>query len=99
MTAKHSSFMLIFDASNTISIEYSGYLHGGFGTYSLNKKDEIYYIFLSKDIEASDQIVVTRKNKKKVIINLYGLSFKKGKYYYFNDVTNSFDIPPMTEGN
>jgi len=77
--------MLIFDASNTISIEYSGYLHGGFGTYSLNKKDEIYYIFLSKDIEASDQIVVTRKNKKKVIINLYGLSFKKGKYYYFNE--------------
>nr|DAZ23535.1 MAG TPA: lipoprotein [Caudoviricetes sp.] len=99
LTAKHSSFMLIFDASNAISIEYSGYLHGGFGTYSLNKKDEIYYIFLSKDIEASDQIVVTRKNKKKVIINLDGLSFEKGKYYYFNDVTNSFDIPPMTEGN
>ncbi len=91
--------MLIFDASNTTSIEYSGYLGNIHSTCSLNKKDEIYYIFLSKDIEASDQIVVTRKNKKKVIINLYGLSFEKGKYYYFNDVTNSFDIPPMTEGN
>ena len=67
--------MLIFDASNTISIEYSGYLHGGFGTYSLNKKDEIYYIFLSKDIEASDQIVVTRKNSKTKVKGLLLLIF------------------------
>lgn len=99
LTAKHSSFMLIFDASNTTSIDYSGYLHGGYGTYSLAKKDDIFYIFISKDIEESDKIVITRKAKKQVTINLYGLPFEKGKYYYFNDVTNSFDIPPMTEGN
>lgn len=99
LTAKHSSFMLIFDASNTTSIDYSGYLHGGYGTYSLAKKDDIFYIFISKDIEESDKIVITRKNKKQVTINLYGLPFEKGKYYYFNDVTNSFDVPPMTEGN
>lgn len=99
LTAKHSSFMLIFDASNTTSIDYSGYLHGGYGTYSLAKKDDIFYIFISKDIEESDKIVITRKNKKQATINLYGLPFEKGKYYYFNDVTNSFDIPPMTEGN
>lgn len=99
LTAKHSSFMLIFDASNTTSIDYSGYLHGGYGTYSLAKKDDIFYIFISKDIEESDKIVITRKNKKQVTIYLYGFPFEKGKYYYFNDVTNSFDIPPMTEGN
>lgn len=99
LTAKHSSFMLIFDASNTTSIEYSAYINNIYTTYNLNKKDDIYYIFLSEEIGASDKIVITRKNKKQATINLYGLPFEKGKYYYFNDVTNSFDIPPMTEGN
>lgn len=99
LAAKHSSYMLIFDASNTTSIDFSGYLHGESGTYSLTKKDDIFYIFISKDIQESDKIIITRKNKKQITINLYGLPFEKGKYYYFNDVTNSFDIPPMTEGN
>lgn len=99
LTAKHSSFMLIFDASNTTSIEYSAYINSIYTTYNLNKKDDIFYIFISKDIQESDKIIITRKNKKQITINLYGLPFEKGKYYYFNDVTNSFDIPPMTEGN
>lgn len=101
LTAKHSSFMLIFDASNTTSIEYTTYVKANniYKTYNLNKKDDIYYIFLSEEIGASDKIVITRKNKKQVTIYLYGLPFEKGKYYYFNDVTNSFDIPTMTEGN
>ena len=27
------------------------------------------------------------------------IPFEKGKYYYFNDIDNSFNIPPMEEGN
>lgn len=99
LTAVHASYMLIFDASNTTSIQYSGYVYSTNRTYNLKKIDNIFYAFVGRSPETKDKIVITRNDNSKITINLYGLTFEKGKYYYFNDVTNSFDIPPMTEGN
>lgn len=44
-------------------------------------------------------ININRKDKSEVILYFDGLRFVIGKYYYFNDMTNSFDIPPMDSGN
>lgn len=33
------------------------------------------------------------------LLELDDIPFEKGKYYYFNDIDNSFNIPPMEEGN
>lgn len=44
-------------------------------------------------------LVVTRNDGQKSNINLVDIPFEKGKYYYFNDMTNSFDIPKMESGN
>lgn len=71
------------------------------GTYSVNvpKTDKIYYIFI--DDERS-KLTVSWDNKyttnKYVSINLSQFTFEKGKYYFFNDVTGMFNIPPMTSG-
>ncbi len=99
LTANYTSYMLIFDAANTQSIEYCGYMNGIYQTYSLKKVDNIFYAFIHREAESNDKIVITRKNKSVITINPYGLSFEKGKYYYFNDTTNSFNIPSMEGGN
>ena len=46
----------------------------------------------------SSKIYVFRNNTNS-IIELDDIPFEKGKYYYFNDIDNSFNIPPMEEGN
>lgn len=99
LTANYSSYMLIFDAANTQSVEYCGYMNGIYQTYSLKKIDNIFYAFIHREPEESDKIIITRRNKSVITIHPYGLSFEKGKYYYFNDITNSFNIPPMEGGN
>ena len=43
------------------------------------------YISISRDGKSSS-------------IELDDMPFEKGKYYYFNDISNSFDIPPMEAG-
>lgn len=100
LRANYLSYMLMFDANNIKSIEYSEYTNNGpYKTYNLKKADNIFYVFINQKPGASDKIIITRKNNSIITINPYGLSFEKGKYYYFNDVTNSFDIPPMVGGN
>ena len=99
LTAKYSSYMLMFDAASIKSIDYSEYTDGVYRTYTLKKLDNIFYVFIHHEPKDSDKVVITRNNSIKVEINLYGLNLEKGKYYYFNDVTNSFDIPPMQGGN
>lgn len=46
-----------------------------------------------------NRISVKRKDGKYSHIVLDKVPFEKGKYYYFNDIDNSFNIPPMEEGN
>lgn len=99
LTAKYSSYMLMFDAANIKSINYSGYINGAHSSHNLNKLDDIFYVFIHHEPEDADKIEITRNDNSTVEINLLGLPLEKGKYYYFNDVTNSFDIPPMEGGN
>ena len=52
----------------------------------------------------NDDIFCSFKNKllkdgMKSTIYLQDIPFTIGKYYYFNNMTNSFDLPPMDSGN
>lgn len=51
------------------------------------------YYYVNNNIE------LKRKDTNITTIDFNGLKTEKGKYYYFNDMTNSFDIPPMESGN
>lgn len=81
-------------------------------TLPLESDDKVYWTFITTpsyyytDIVANSKIPyenyqfdINRKDNTKVVIFFDGLKFSKGKYYYFNDMTNSFDIPPMESGN
>ena len=55
--------------------------------------------FSHDENEGRDMIVTKQNNGGGETIYLNELPFEIGKYYYFNEVTNSFNIPAMEEGN
>ena len=96
LTAKYDSYLLMLDATNIKSVTYTGIKNWNFG-----EADDLKYLFVQRASTVSkteDRINITRDNNK-VTIYVKKLPFEKGKYYYFNDMTNSFDLPPMESGN
>ncbi|CAG9903253.1 hypothetical protein BOVA604_5057 [Bacteroides ovatus] len=99
LSAKYNSFMLMFDTDNTKSIEY-GYGENSSNNIALSKVDNIYYMFLDKlSIAGNDRLRIKRTSGSESNIGISKTPFENGKYYYFNDITNSFDVPPMEQGN
>ena len=97
LTANYDSYLLLFDATNATKITYKGV-----NMYSLKKFDNQYALFVDSvsTIDSKDDIIIiNRPNGASVEISLKDIPFEKGKYYYFNDLTNSFNIPPMESGN
>lgn len=100
LTAKYDSYLLMFDKSDKRMVDYkygSGYTTDSPSSISLKNVDDIYYAFFNKLLANENSIEINRG----VIstISLDDIPFEKGKYYYFNDVSGSFDIPPMESGN
>lgn len=99
LSAKYNSFMLMFDTDNTKSINY-GCGENSNNNIALSKADNIFYMFLDKlSTAGNDRLNIKRLSGSESNIYISKTPFENGKYYYFNDITNSFDIPPMEEGN
>ncbi len=107
LTANYDSYLLMFDASDKSSVKYSpGFSSNSIIEPELKTVDTIRYAFLrelwkttsGKDTYAYDIIIIKRGTLSSTI-QIDKIPFEKGKYYYFNDLSNSFDIPPMTSGN
>lgn len=102
LTAKYDSFLLMFDDVNYSDIHYHYYESGRNYNQDLYKTENNYVIFINgfPSIGANyNSVWLLRNDASKIKIELEKLPFEKGKYYYFNDMTNSFDIPPMESGN
>ena len=102
LNAKYDSYLLIFDKANYNSVTYEAFNTGG--PKPLLESESLLTLFI-KDLKYGTTssydhyIYLTRTNGQKSEILLNNIPFAKGKYYYFNDMTNSFDIPPMESGN
>ena len=102
LTAKYDSYLLMFDKENCSEIYYHIYMNGRNNRKNLYQADNNYIIFINKFpmIGGNDNFIwLTRHDSSKTKIELEKQPFEKGKYYYFNDMTNSFDIPKMESGN
>ena len=102
LTAKYDSFLLMFDEENTksISCNCTGYT----GSTMLSKDENNFWIFMQQTYRSTEHtkgfnLDVLRNDGLTSVVPLLNFSFEKGKYYYFNDMTNSFNIPPMESGN
>ncbi len=103
LTAQYDSYMLMFDKADKTSVKYYyKYNSSSSGsTISFKNIDNLYYAFFNKLWDTRSYI--NRLNIERPVgistIDMNDMPFEKGKYYYFNDLSNSFDLPPMTSGN
>lgn len=95
LTASYDCYMLFFNKSNFKELR----VYHSSPYFTLSSKDNIYYTFLDFNTWSSSTPYIEgiRNNNKTITIYPRKFTFEKGKYYYFNDVTESFDVPPMTE--
>lgn len=106
--AIYDSFLLLMDVNNTNNILLNTILtSNGSPKHELRCDDNVYWIFL-RDIHSKFDgssssyyynLVITRKDGMQSSISLKNMLFEKGKYYYFNDMSNGFDLPMMDSGN
>ncbi len=101
LTALYDSYMLMFDKADKTSIKY----YYDPSTYSPNNVsfcdiDGLYYAFFNS-LWGSSSInkIIIKRTVGETTIDMNVIPFEKGKYYYFNDLSNSFEVPPMTSGN
>ena len=102
LTAKYDSYLLIFDKQNNSEASYRCYSSGRNLKKDLLNIDTNFIIFIKGYPVIGgnyNSILLTRNDKSTVKIELEKLPFEKGKYYYFNDMANSFDLPKMESGN
>lgn len=107
LQAHYDAYLLMFDAENAKEIYYEHYYDSNYANthieHNLYNAGTILSMFI-RDLEYGDddrahRIYLTRNDGQKTTITLGKFPFEKGKYYYFNDMTNSFDIPPMESGS
>lgn len=102
LTANYDSWLLLLDSANTtnVSCKCTG-LTSTKG--KLSSDENTFWVFMQETYrnERSHDyyLVVTRQDEQQSTIELLDIPFEKGKYYYFNDMTNSFNIPHMESGN
>ena len=105
LNAQYDSFLLLLNAQEIKSAEYKYSTSvNAFRVIDLRNAAGLYYMFVktyfSHDENVGQDMIVTRQdNGGGETIYLNELPFEIGKYYYFNEVTNSFNIPAMEEGN
>ena len=102
LNALYDSFLLLFDKDNTDKIycKCTGFAN----VQPLVNDENNFWLFMQKTYMDNDKtdaffLEVYRIDGIKSTIYLQDIPFNIGKYYYFNNVTNSFDIPPMDSGN
>lgn len=101
LTAIYDSYLLMFDNTNYKSASYRII---NYNAMDMIKTESNYIVFIKnlKNYSSNNDdnvIQLTRNDNSTISIELDEQPFEKGKYYYFNDMTNSFDIPKMESGN
>lgn len=98
LKANYNAFLVMFDAENVDGVYYNS--GGNNSSVQLTKTNEnIYYMFLTQVWNSASNFAIAHKDKKYSYIYLNNTPFKKGKYYYFNDMSYSLEIPKMESGN
>lgn len=98
LKAQYDCYLLLFNEANIKTIQT---------TFGVNpqKAGSVYYLFVNADtykwmdLNYSLSIIINKKDGTRIDLSIGGMGFEVGKYYFFNDMTNSFDIDPMPNGN
>lgn len=102
LNAIYNCYLLIFNKSNINSIRLYNepYISSIPDTELYTFNDFIYCFVRDHSLFDSDtELIGKRTNNSQFRIYLYNCPFEIGKYYMFDDVTCSFNLPVMEQGN
>lgn len=102
LTAMYDCYLLLFDKGDKTKIAHHVSQTSSSTSYDTNLQqlDNIYYAYMYPKTYYNNLIYIYHDGiETPSSIRLNDIPFEKGKYYYFNDLSNSFDIPPMSAGN
>jgi hypothetical protein len=72
-------------------------------TSTMMKTDGFYHTFLKSRYVAPGRVeldlVITKRDKKQVPIYLWTYKWEEGKYYYFGNTDNTYNLVPMTNSD
>ncbi|MDD6209928.1 MAG: hypothetical protein PUB21_04905 [Bacteroidales bacterium] len=97
LTAEYDSYLLLFDADNFSDMYYE-YTpnYGGPVKVLFGKVENVYYTFSRiTSFNSGAYVRGRRSDLSSFSITLKTWKPRKGRYYYFNDIDNSFELPPM----
>lgn len=98
LKAHYDCYLLLFNGENIRSMQSS------FGVEP-KMAGNIYYLFVNADTykwmntTQKLSIIINKIDGTRVDLTIGEMGLENGKYYFFNDMTNSFDIDPMPNGN
>lgn len=101
LTALNDCYLLLFNAENIKEIRLTKTNPWGTKEYQVKKMDNLFFVF-NQYFNANyykNTVELYNTDGSESIIEVAPIPFVKGKYYYFNEITNSFDVPAMEEGN
>lgn len=98
VTAGYECCLLMFNKSNITKLEFKY----SSNTIPLFTYEDYYYCFgVNLNSSSSNSVYFNgeRDNGSTFTFKVGENTFETGKYYFFNDVTSSFDVPTMEAGN
>ena len=96
LTAIYDCLLLMFDKTTITNAYFYDGTSQGISVKLYSQDENIIYIFLPNSFLSLSKITYQKVNViEKSTIYLSPLEFQLGYYYYFNDITGSFDVPPM----
>lgn len=105
LTAKYDCFLLAFAKSDIVELvnkhhnNYTGTPFFTFGDYYYTFVNNQIWTYVMDSDKSNVYIKGTREDGSTFKILTYNAAFEKGKYYIYNDVSGSFELPKMEAGN
>ena len=97
LTAQYSCYLLLFPTnSGTYSYKYSDSYYESYT--NMPTVDDLSYMFMSTIWDSFRIVYSDGTDSTTLRFNSENFKFEIGKYYYFNIVTGTFNIPPMENG-
>ena len=99
LTAKYGCFLLMFPTAGGASYKYYTSEPGGaYRSYDLPKVEDMCYMFVEDNVTFDS--VSCNIGEQNFDVKLFNSTFKfqNGYFYYFDIVSGTFNIPPMSNG-
>lgn len=103
LAANYDSYLLLFDKESLSDVIYSSWDSStakGIDVNLKNYDNKFFYMFVRTfPYPNQNTLKLVGLESSITTIDIQKNAFEKGKYYYFDALTNSFNLPPMTAGN